>query len=211
MIKSMLKSASDVYTPNRLTSYFTCSPQSALSLPGCVLSLLLLVLSPAPVSRAQSQDSTAHQIRRFQMVAQDFYRGGQPKERDFVYLQQRGIKTIINLRKENDEQPIIEKLGMKYVHIPLSAWRRVPDSAIETFIQILKDPTNYPIFIHCQRGADRTGVMVGFYRIAFQGWEAKRAYQEARQIGMRWWYRGLKNQLYEFAEKYHKATQAKGS
>ncbi len=207
----MIQSASDAYTPNRFTSYFTCSSQSALNLLGWVLSLLLLVLSPAPVIYAQIQDSAAHQIRRFQMVAPDFYRGGQPKDKDFVYLQQRGIKTIINLRKENDEQPIVEKLGMKYVHLPLSAWRRVPDSAIETFMQILKDPTNYPIFIHCQRGADRTGVMVGFYRIAFQGWDAKRAYQEARQIGMRWWYRDLKNQLYEFAEKHLKASRANGS
>ena len=43
--------------------------------------------------------------------------------------------------------------------------------------------------------------MVGLYRIAFQGWDGKRAYEEARAMGMRWWYRDLKKQLHEFAAK----------
>jgi hypothetical protein len=40
---------------------------------------------------------------------------------------------------------------------------------------------------------------VGFYRIAKHGWDAARAYEEAREIGMRSWYKGLRRQLLEFA------------
>jgi hypothetical protein len=40
--------------------------------------------------------------------------------------------------------------------------------------------------------------MAGFYRIAVQGWEPKKAYSEARDVGMRWWYPGLKRQLQAF-------------
>ena len=36
------------------------------------------------------------------------------------------------------------------------------------------------------------------YRMGLQGWDAKRAYSEALDIGMRPWYLGLKAQLYEF-------------
>ncbi len=40
--------------------------------------------------------------------------------------------------------------------------------------------------------------MAAFYRIAVQGWDAKKAYDEARGIGMRWWYPAVKGQVYGF-------------
>ena len=135
------------------------------------------------------------------MVADGFYRGGQPESlAGFKFLKQQGIKTVINLRTENDEEPMVKQLGMNYVHLPMSVtvWSRIPKGAIAKYFQVLSNPDNYPIFIHCRRGADRTGAMVGFYRIAVQGWEGKKAHSEARQIGMRWWYPGLKKQIYEF-------------
>ena len=52
--------------------------------------------------------------------------------------------------------------------------------------------------------------MVGLYRILKQGWGAPQAYDEAREIGMRWWYRGLKRQLYEHAEKHATTQPARG-
>jgi hypothetical protein len=48
------------------------------------------------------------------------------------------------------------------------------------------------------RGADRTGALAGFYRIAVQGWDPKRAYDEARDIGMRWWFPKIKKQINKF-------------
>jgi protein tyrosine/serine phosphatase len=58
-----------------------------------------------------------------------------------------------------------------------------------------------PVFIHCKRGADRTGAMVAFYRIRNHGWTAARAYAEAREIGMRAWYNGLKRQIEAFGDR----------
>jgi protein-tyrosine phosphatase len=51
------------------------------------------------------------------------------------------------------------------------------------------------VFVHCKRGADRTGAVVGLYRVLRQDWSVDRAYDEARAIGMRWWYSGVKKQL----------------
>ena len=60
------------------------------------------------------------------------------------------------------------------------------------------NPENYPIFFHCRRGADRTGAMAAMYRIANQGWGAEKAYGEARNSGLRWWYVTIEKQSMEF-------------
>jgi len=132
-------------------------------------------------------------IPPFQAVTESVFRGGQPTEAGFRFLRQKGIKTVINLREENGEKALVESLGMKYVHLPLSAWDPIPDRAIRAFFRVVSDPASSPVFFHCKRGADRTGAMVGLYRIAFQGWDGKRAYEESRAMGMRWWFRDLKS------------------
>lgn len=166
---------------------------------------LLLALSVAyllvPAGVGEGSSVPAPGIPRFQAVTESLFRGGQPTEAGFRFLKQKGIRTVVNLREENDEKALVEELGMKYVHLPASAWDPISGAAIQTFFQLINDPSNLPVFVHCRRGADRTGAMVGIFRIAFQGWDGKRAYQEARAIGMRWWYRDLKKQLYEFAAK----------
>jgi protein tyrosine/serine phosphatase len=140
-------------------------------------------------------------VPRFQEVAPGFCRGGLPTPAGLRFLKQKGIRTIVDLRPEDGERALVEELGMQYVKLPISAWDRIPEETIQTFFRIVRDPAHQPVFIHCRRGADRVGVMVGFYRIAFQGWDGERAYREARALGMRWWYRGLKRQLDEFAAK----------
>ncbi|MFB3924174.1 MAG: tyrosine-protein phosphatase [Terriglobia bacterium] len=148
---------------------------------------------------AESSSVRVSGIPRFAMVTEYVFRGGQPTGAGFAYLRQRGIRTVINLRKENDEKAEVEGLGMRYVHLPTSAWDPMPEQVVESVFRIINDPSAHPVFIHCRRGADRTGAMIGLFRIAFQGWDGKKAYQEARAMGMRWWYRDLKKQLYEFA------------
>jgi protein tyrosine/serine phosphatase len=160
------------------------------------ISLLLVLSSPAAAEEAKSG------IPRFAKISDGFYRGGQPNKSGFEYLKKQGVRTIINFTDGKDEEAIVKKLGMNYVHIPLSVsvTARIPESAIHQYFEVLNNPENYPIFIHCRRGADRTGAMVGFYRIAAQGWDGQKAYQEARNVGMRWWYVGLKDQLQSFAK-----------
>ena len=140
------------------------------------------------------------EIPRFIQVSDGLFRGGQPTQKGFELLKQRGIKTVINFRMENDESAAVEKLGMNYVQIPVEdirPWTQIPEAAIAKYFELVNNPANYPIFFHCRRGADRTGAMAALYRIAVQGWTAKKAYSEARDVGMRWFYQGLKTQLYD--------------
>jgi len=135
------------------------------------------------------------------MMADGVFRGGQPDKKGFAFLKQQGVKTIINLRMENDEEAIVKQLGMNYIQIAIDdpkPWSKIPDQAIAKYFEVLNDPANYPVFFHCRRGADRTGALAALYRIAKQGWDARKAYDEARDIGLRWWYSAIKDQVFEF-------------
>jgi len=169
-----------------------------------MLTATILLLFQLPLSNSFSEPVPAKAIPRFQMIAEGLYRGGQPEIEGFEYLKNNGFKTVINLRTENDEEGIVRKLGMNYIHIPISIkpWSKIPEAAIEQYFKVLADPANYPIFFHCRRGADRTGALAGFYRISAQEWEPKKAYSEARQIGMRWWYPAIKKQIKEYKGEF---------
>jgi len=168
---------------------------------------LLLLLAPSAACLlalggvGEGSSVPAPAIPRFQGVTESLFRGGQPTDAGFRFLKQKGIRTVVKLREENHEKALVEELGMKYIHLPTQARDPIPEATIQAFFQVISDPSNHPVFVHCERGTDRTGAMVGLFRIAFQGWDGTRAYQEARSMGMRWWYRDLKYQLYEFAAK----------
>jgi protein tyrosine/serine phosphatase len=139
---------------------------------------------------------------RFSTLGGGLYRGGQPNADGFQFLKDKGIKTIINLRSENvGEADLVNALGMKYIPIPITEvwpWSQVPETAIAEFFELVNNRANYPVFFHCRRGAERTGTLAAMYRIAAQGWNPQTAYAEARKIGMRWFYAGLKRQIYAF-------------
>jgi tyrosine-protein phosphatase SIW14 len=164
--------------------------------------VIVLLLLPAMTIWGSLFSIPGHgEIPRFLMVADGLYRGGQPTEQGFQLLKAKGIKTVINLRMENDESELVQRLGMNYVHIPVEdvrPWSEIPAAAIAKYFELVNNRANYPIFFHCYRGADRTGAMAALYRIALQGWAAREAYREARYIGMRVWFRGLKDQIYDF-------------
>jgi len=140
-------------------------------------------------------------VPRFQQVGPNFYRGGQPTETGFQELKKIGIRTVINFRVDDSERKIIEALGMTYVHIPISMpsltrpWKTISEAELAAFFAALEASADQPVFVHCHRGADRTGVMVALYRITHDHWNGASAYDEARRIGMRWWLRGFKKQI----------------
>jgi protein tyrosine/serine phosphatase len=166
------------------------------------LIVFMLVFPMVVAMSSAAQTPNKGDIPRFSSISDGLYRGGQPTEKGFQFLKDRGVKTIINLRAEdNSEKAIVEKLGMIYVQLPVdevSPWSKVPDGMVNKYFELIGNRENYPIFFHCRRGADRTGALAAMYRIAMQSWDAKKAYQEARDIGMRWFYTGLKAQIFDF-------------
>ena len=162
----------------------------------------LMIFPTLGVAKPAGEAAPEGDVPRFSILAEGLYRGGQPTAAGFQFLKEKGVKTIINLRAEdNTESKIVQALGMNYVQIPLDEvrpWTRLSPASIAKYFELVNNPANYPIFFHCWRGADRTGAFAALYRIAVQGWDAGKAYDEARHIGMRWYFAGLRSQIYEF-------------
>ena len=155
----------------------------------------LLIFSTIVAAWPLAESSGEGDIPRFGILTKGLYRGGQPTEKGFQFLKEKGVRTIINLRAEdNSEEAMVEKLGMRYIRIPVEEvrpWSQIPPGAIAKYFELVNNPENHPIFFHCRRGADRTGAFAALYRMALQQWNGKKAYKEARAIGMRWFYSGL--------------------
>ncbi len=168
----------------------------------CVKRWWVLLLFFAALPFAWPQQETGNPgLPRFARVADGLYRSGQPDEAGFRYLAQLGIRTVIDLRGPGEraaaERALVESLGMRYVNVPLSGWRRPRDEEMQRILTIIADPASRPVLVHCRRGADRTGVVIALYRVLFEGWEPERAYREMRAFGFRWYLRGMKRYVWE--------------
>jgi protein tyrosine/serine phosphatase len=149
-----------------------------------------------------------HSKRLREVVPGQFYRSGQMTASGFVDAVQRlGIRTIINLQDEYPdpevatgyftdetirESVLCRALGVRYVYLPpdLIPRRQVPQHrpvAIDQFLDILADPANFPLLIHCRAGLHRTGVMTAVYRMEVQGWSPAEAIRELKENGFGDW------------------------
>ena len=127
-------------------------------------------------------------LPNFHQVDDHVYRGAQPTPEGFHNLAGLGIKTVIDLRgsehSEADEKRIVEAAGMKYVGIPMKGMARPTDAQIASALKLMNDTTTGPVFVHCRRGADRTGAVVACYRIGHDHWDPAKALDEANGFGM---------------------------
>lgn len=117
-------------------------------------------------------------VRGLHKVSDELYRGGQPTREGFGQLRQLGIKTVINLRTVHRDQQEIQGSGLDLVDIPMSAWSRDIDEPVLKFLQIMRDPSRTPVYVHCIFGGDRTGAMTAAYRVVIQGWSKDKAMHE---------------------------------
>jgi tyrosine-protein phosphatase SIW14 len=123
-------------------------------------------------------------VPNFHQVDEHVYRGAQPHGQGFDGLAKLGIKTVIDLRGESSEQNAVEHSGMRYVRLPWSGYKAPADSQITAVLSLLNDNAAWPVFVHCKRGADRTGTAIACYRIEHDHWTNQQALAEARTFGM---------------------------
>ncbi len=121
-------------------------------------------------------------LPNFYKVSDTLYRGAQPDDAGFTELKKLGVKTVVNLRSLHSDRSECAKSGLDYVKISAQAWEAEEDEVVE-FLEILSDSAWHPVFVHCQHGADRTGLMVAVYRIVVQGWSKDEAIREMTDGG----------------------------
>jgi protein tyrosine/serine phosphatase len=129
-------------------------------------------------------------VGNFYQVNEHIYRGAQPTAAGFQSLAKLGVKTIIDLREADGrsalEKKAVEASGMRYINIPLRGMSAPSAADVDKIMALFNDEKAGPVFVHCKRGADRTGTVVACYRIAHDRWDNAKALSEAKAEGMRW-------------------------
>lgn len=146
-------------------------------------------------------------LPNFHKINENLYRGGQPTAAGIHRLATLGIKTIITFRdmreKVRREKELAQENGLRFIHLHLSNWFASNDEEIHAIIEIIRNPELHPVFIHCKRGADRTGTIIAVHRMMFDGWTAKQANREAKTHGIGWWQVWMK----DYIKDYYKRMQ----
>ncbi len=122
-------------------------------------------------------------------VTPTLMRGGQPTAAGLERLAAMGVRVVVNLRRETfpdvAEEAVARSLGMEYVAIPMPGVGAPALSEVAAFLEVLCAHRGELVFVHCRRGAERTGVAVAASRIAFDGWETSAARAEMDAYGFR--------------------------
>ena len=128
-------------------------------------------------------------------VAPGLYRGGQPNADGIAWLKSMGIKTVLNLRHRHGdgEKRLVESAGLRYERIALASNDTPRSEQVARFLEIVRDPSLRPLYVHCQHGVDRTGAMMAVYRIEDEGWSNPEAFAEMEFFDAHLMWQDLRN------------------
>ncbi|MFO0807151.1 MAG: dual specificity protein phosphatase family protein [Gemmataceae bacterium] len=146
----------------------------------------------------------AHHKRLRDVDVGVLYRSGEMTAEGFRdAIRARGIRTVINcqnefpdpvlpqsywIRNSIRESELCRELGVRYVHLDpdLCDHRldpRARPNVIDRYLDILDDPANHPVLLHCKAGLHRTGCLAAIYRMQYDGWGPRRALDELKAHG----------------------------
>jgi protein tyrosine/serine phosphatase len=115
-------------------------------------------------------------------ITPTLYRSEQPTEIGMKNLEKLGIRTVINLRYFNHDDDEVKGTSLRTERTKILTWR-VDDKHVIEVMRMLKKTEDGPFLIHCQHGADRTGLMSAMYRRIYHGWSAEDALRELTDGG----------------------------
>jgi len=180
-------------------------------IPSTALAVLSLVFALAAVSSAQMHEDSFPNIKvkNFGQMDERFYRGAQPKEKDYQDLAALGIKTVIDLREdpESYEKRDVEALGMRYVNIPMGDKEYPKLDLVNQFLKLVDEPATGKFFVHCAGGRHRTGVMGAAYRFNHYHWNFDQVYAEMKDYDF--YTRFGHGKMKDFVQDYWQQIQAK--
>ncbi|MDL2268990.1 tyrosine-protein phosphatase [Desulfosarcina sp. OttesenSCG-928-A07] len=109
-------------------------------------------------------------------VSPDLYRSAQPDETGMQNAKAMGIATVVSLRASTHDPELSAGTGLKLEQVPMTTWNISDEELIAALTLIHTSPK--PVLVHCLHGADRTGLVMAFYRMVFQGWTKEHAKDE---------------------------------
>ena len=155
-------------------------------------SSIVLALIVSPIVFAVHQEA---KTRNFRVVRPGvLYRSGQMTQEGLLRIvNDYHIKTVINLRdgrteKDQAEQTFCESEDINFVRIFPGRWGddggSVPvEAGVRRFREIMSDPRNHPVLVHCYAGIHRAGSYCAIYRMEFEHWSNAQAIAEMKACG----------------------------
>jgi tyrosine-protein phosphatase SIW14 len=168
-------------------------------------------------------------IVNFAQVIPGLYRGGTPYEVGLEFLNSLKVKTDLDLQGGDVFEPIPalaglidfgekpeeidqEKaeatlLNLNFINEPLSAYDKVTpkeDQEIDQTLEIMNDPAQRPLFVHCEHGEDRTGLLVALFEVKYLGYSIKQAHMEWEAYGHKLFHWLVTHELDDY---YYKKAQ----
>ena len=146
-------------------------------------SLIVAVSSVAAAGEAPARNERWAQpialdgVPNLHRLTPTLYRSEQPTALGFRNLEKMGIRTVINLRAFNSDDDEVRGTSLRTERVKILTWD-VDDDHVIDVMRMLQKTENGPFLIHCQHGADRTGVMSAMYRMVEQHWSAEDALAE---------------------------------
>jgi protein tyrosine/serine phosphatase len=116
-------------------------------------------------------------VPNLHQITPTLYRSEQPTALGFRNLEKLGIRTVINLRAFNSDDDEVRGTNLRTERVKILTWN-IDDDHVVDVMRMLRNSENGPYLIHCQHGADRTGLMSAMYRILEQGWSVDDALAE---------------------------------
>ena len=132
-----------------------------------VLTFVFLLLSTATYFFYMKEQGNFHPI-----TPGEAYRSAQLDRDEFeYYIIKYNINSIVNLRGEHPDEPwygeetqVCAEKNVKHYNIALSSSREPDEAAIRQLIEIFKNAPR-PVLIHCQAGADRSGLAAAIWKV----------------------------------------------
>jgi tyrosine-protein phosphatase SIW14 len=129
----------------------------------------------------------AFAITNFHQVTSGIFRGARLQDQDYQVLKQYGVRTIINIEDDlsavNKDKNMAIANGFQFKSFPMNSFKVPSDQLVNSILQELRNPTNFPLYLHCKHGEDRTGLVMGLYRVYDMGWSPKLAFEEMKALG----------------------------
>lgn len=149
----------------------------------------------APVqSRQDHLGEAVRLIPNFHQVNQDIYRSGRPTKKGVSALKGVGIKTILSVQDygwdkddADEEREWARDVNIQFFNVPMHGLKKPTMDQINLALSRLSDPSNYPILVHCEKGSDRTGVVIASYHIKHDGWSIEKAKSDMYAFGHSHW------------------------
>lgn len=118
-------------------------------------------------------------VPNLHQVAGNFYRSAQPDAEGFrTLVTQYGVKSVVSLRAFNADEPLTRGLKLRLVRFKIHTWHIEREDVVGALRALRGAMKSAPVLLHCQHGADRTGLVTALYRVAYEGWSKQAATDE---------------------------------